>query len=64
MTPAKDLKQATFVAFLTDFEPWDGSQRLVNGRGMRGVDSQVLATILDQFETICTDLGPDQVSET
>ena len=29
-----------------------------------GVDSQDLATILDPFQTIFADLGPDRLSET
>ena len=44
-----------FGPFWVGFWPWDWSQRLGNGHGMPGVDSQVLATILDPFRAIFAD---------
>ena len=39
-------------------------KRFVSTVGSSGLDSQVLATILDPFRVIFDDLGPDRLSET
>ena len=51
-------------AIFADVGTRDWSQRLGNGRGMPGVDSKDLATILDPFRSIFADLGPDRLSAT
>ena len=53
-----------FELYLGGFGPRDWSQRRENGRGMPGVDSQDLATILDPFRAIFADLGLDRQSDT
>ena len=54
MTPARDPTQPICPPFWPIFEM---------AAACRGVDSQVLATILDPFRGIFDDLGPDQLSD-
>ena len=59
ITPARDPKQAMFLPFLQIFGRGTGPRGLEIAAACLGVDSEVLATILDTFRTIFDDLGPE-----
>ena len=56
------MRQATFK--LEKSGRGTGPRGLEMAVAFTGVDSQVLATILDSFHAIFDDLGPDRLSET
>ena len=64
MTPAPDPKQAMFCCFGRILGRGTGSRGLEMAVACLGIDSQVLATILDTFRTILSNLRPNRLSET